>query len=177
MKILFVFSRNDKACNEILKRIVSIPELKSITTPIDVVDPDLNAIVKNSTNVKLKELPAILVYGGEQLDVYEGVKSVHEFISNVVSNLQNKREEEEEEIGITSITDLGLTQDIEPLQLTPIPSRPSPQNMPIKSKRTSQQTQRIDNFAHQRTQMPVNMALSDNSTPSRLKITSPPMKM
>jgi len=175
MKILFVFSSKDNECNEILNRIVSTSELKNVTTPVDVVNPELNAIVKNSTNIKLKELPAILVYGGEQLDVYEGFKSVSEFISNVQSNIQKEKEEEVEEIGMTNIADLGLTDDIEPIKPIYIPPRQSTQNMPIKNKRTSQQTQRIDNFAHQRTQIPINMLPSDNSEPSRLKITSLPM--
>jgi hypothetical protein len=156
-------------------RIGSINELKSVTTPIDASNPDVNAIIKNSTNLQLKELPTILVYGGEQLEVYEGFKSVDEFVSNVVSNIEEEKEEEEEEeeIGMTSLSDLGLTPDVEPVNIAP--PRPSTQTMPIKTKRSSKQTQRIDNFASQRTQIPINSAPSDNSNPARLNITSPPM--
>jgi len=192
MKILFVYSSLDEDSKSIFKEISQIEELKKVTLPIDASHPHINSILKTSTNIKIAEIPTIINYGSPDGKVlkYEGVESVTGFINDVVNNLsQHEKQAEDSSVAITNISDLDLDEDNEeeeptenfapqvtrlaqPKQSTSV--QPQIQNMPIKNKRGAAQSKKIESFRSQR-EAPVKPQVSDNSDPSRIKITSPPM--
>ena len=168
MKLLFIYSSKDKLCLDSFNHIKNVEEIRRITTPLDASNETVHTIIKNSTNIKITELPAILVYGDGKVDKFEGSDSVSSYINDVISNI----EETKETYSSTSISDLGLEEESTPEpQRTPIdqgPPRPNIQNMPIKNKRGGQ-TKKIDEFTNRRTQQP-----TENTG---IKITSPKMDM
>lgn len=171
MKLLFIYSSKDKLCLDSYKHIKSVEEIRRITTPLDASNETVHTIIKNSTNIKITELPAILVYGDGKVDKFEGSDSVSSYINDVISNI----EETKETYSSTSISDLGLEEESAPEpqpQRTPIdqgPPRPNIQNMPIKNKRGGQ-SKKIDEFANRRTQQ-------QPTENTGIKITSPKMDM
>ena len=187
MKLLFVFSSSDPISVNVFNRIKGIHEIKNITTPVDVCNETVNTIIKNSTNIRLHELPAIFIYGNGKIDKFEGVNSVTNYIDEIENNINTKPEPKPEQYTATKISDLDLEE--EPVvqrtlinqnmntQRTPIdqgPPRPDVQNMPIKSKRQGTQNKKIDEFMNKRIN---NQPPSDSSSQTRVKITSPKMDM
>jgi hypothetical protein len=192
MKILLLFSSTDTESLQVYERIRDIEPIKTLTVPIDVSNQTANTIIRNSSNIKVSEIPVIFVYGNGKVDKYEGMKSVSEFITQIEKNINDRRtrqkveeeveEVEEEEVSdnqqykTTKISDLNLEIEDKPAQqqntIDQGPPRPNIQNMPIKSKRSTKQNKSIDQFMNQRKEMNSNV----NQHPSRIQITSPKME-
>lgn len=184
MKIFFVYSSADSVSLEVMKRISNIPELKSITTPIDASHPKINSILKASKKIVINEIPVIINYGSPDgsIQKYEGLQSVTDFVDEVEQNIaQHEAETAAVEPAVTNLSDLGLDEEPEPVQVETFkptllqqPAHITPQNMPIKAKRGAAQSRKIEDFKAGRDRPMMNSA-SDNSDPARIKITSPPM--
>lgn len=182
MRILFIYSSNDESSLDTMRMMSEVSELKSISIPVDASNPRINAILKASNDIKVNEVPAIINYGSPDGSIlkYEGFQSVKDFIDEVKHNIaQHEKEEIESPPVKTSLSDLGLEEEPEPEAPEPTtisaPPQPMPQNMPIKAKRGSVQNKRIEDFKAAREASTISKG-GDNSEPSRIIITSPPME-
>lgn len=184
MQILFIYSSTDGSSLDVMSRLSGIPELKRISIPVDAANPEINAILKASKDVIVSEVPTIINYGTPDGSIlkYEGLQSVGEFIDEVEHNIAQHKKEEDGKVAtpvITRLSDLGLEEEVvnEPYKPTVTSQTPhiNPQNMPIKAKRGVAQNRKIEDFKAAR-ETPSIAQGGDNSNPSRIKITSPPMR-